>query len=548
MNFGALGHQNIYHLVINHINLIMHNTRRGGRGGRGLAARARANAASKLSEPAAVDVAPPLPLPPLPPTRTSPRRQMPSSKYAVAASSIAASSAIAASTPSVVVLNAAVAPPATCTSNLSRTSSLTANSRSASAAKARASLNKELNESFSSLSDDDDDNKDDGPVDDDDGSITTKKKGGGSDGDSEGGEKEVAVDEELNEDEIEDAMNLFEAGRDNYDDDESIGGGGGNDYAAQAYEFFDRLWHWMDPITLISEKNRRAVESCILIEAGQSVDESATTDDNVLHEHMRVAYTRLLRDISHERLESEAVRNEMLWQLKGGREPSFSGKTLWRQYKEVKKGVRALAAEMPGASNFHSLPSGTSLRDAMKKLICKKYAARKGAKKAYDDVTDAWDEIPVSWWLEHHSIVFILCLMVHRQSPAIINAAANAAPGPTRDEQRAASAASLAKERQVESVQRHSKQSSKQSSVDSLLEKTYKAARVEGMKGVAIKHRITAAEMKLRMMNENREFYIAAATDAAKGALELNQKIKSVIDNLPDKFEDLTGDNDDDTN
>ena len=75
-------------------------------------------------------------------------------------------------------------------------------------------------------------------------------------------------------------MNLFEAGRDNYDDDESIGGGGGNDYAAQAYEFFDRLWHWMDPITLISEKNRRAVESCILIEAGQSVDESATTDDN----------------------------------------------------------------------------------------------------------------------------------------------------------------------------------------------------------------------------------------------------------------------------
>ena len=68
------------------------------------------------------------------------------------------------------------------------------------------------------------------------------------------------------------------------------------------------------------------------------------------------------------------------------------------------------------------------------------------------------------------------------------------------------------------------------------------------MKGVAIKHRITAAEMKLRMMNENREFYIAAAADAAKGALELNQKIKSVIDNLPDKFEDLTGDNDDDTN
>jgi hypothetical protein len=219
----------------------------------------------------------------------------------------------------------------------------------------------------------------------------------------------------------------------------------------------------MDPITLISYKTRRAVESCILIEAGQSVDESATTDDNVLHERMRVAYTRLLRDIPRERFESEAVLDASLLQLKGGREPSFSGKTLWRQYKEVKKGVRGLAGEMPGASNFHSLLSGTSLRDAMKKLICKKFAGRKGAKKGYNDVTDAWDDIPDGWWMEHHSIVFMLCLMVHRQSPAIINAAALAAPGPTCDKQRSVNAISYAQERRVESVQRHSKQSSKQS-------------------------------------------------------------------------------------
>ncbi len=514
----------------------------GGRGGgRGLAARALANATSRRE---ADDVSPPLPpLPPLPPTRASPRRQRkPSSKYA---DTTAASSAIPATstTPRPVVL-LAVAPPATTTtstSNLSRTSSLTANSRLASAAKAREALDKELNESSD---DEDDDDDEDG---DNDRSRT------GVDDDSVGGEVEEHDDEELNDEEIEDAINLFEPNDDD-DDDASIGGG--NDYAAQTYEFFDRVWHWMDPISRISDKNRRAVESCILIEAGQSVDESATADDNILHERMRVAYTRLLREIPHERFESEAVMNEIFLQLKGGREPSFSGKTLWRQYKEVKKGVRALAAEMPGASNFHSLPSGTSLRDAMKKLICKKFAGRKGKKKVYDEVTDAWDDIPDGWWMEHHSIVFMLCLMVHRQSPAVINAAALAAPGPTRDEMRSVNSISYAQDRRVESVQRHSKQaskqaakqSSKQSSVDSLLENTYKAARVEGMKGVAIKHRITAAEMKLRMMNENREFYIAAAADAAKGALELNQKIKSVIDNLPDKFEDLTGDNDDDTN
>ena len=49
-----------------------------------------------------------------------------------------------------------------------------------------------------------------------------------------------------------------------------------NDYAAQSYKFFDCLWHWMDPFTMINDRNCRAVEVCILIEAGQTVDESAT--------------------------------------------------------------------------------------------------------------------------------------------------------------------------------------------------------------------------------------------------------------------------------
>lgn len=63
-----------------------------------------------------------------------------------------------------------------------------------------------------------------------------------------------------------------------------------------------------------------------------------------------------------------------------------------------------------------------------------------------------------------------------------------------------------------------------------------------------MKHRVTVAEMKLRMMNENREFYIAAAADASQGALELNRKIKSVIDNLPDSFDDLRGNEKGDNN
>ena len=314
----------------------------------------------------------------------------------------------------------------------------------------------------------------------------------------------------------------------------------GNNYTAEKFDFLERVWHWMYPSTVINERNRRAIEICILIEAGQAVDESSTTDETRLHENMRVTYTKLVRDIPSDRFESKAIYDAMLLQLKGGKEPSFSGKTLWRQQKEAQKNVRSLAAEMPGAANFHTLPSGHSLRDAMKKLICRKYASRKGAKKKYDDIMEAWDDIPTGWWLEHHSTVHILAMMVHRQSPTITAAAAHAEPGPTRDEQRAAVAVSIAAERRMESSKRH--QQAKPSEVDSALEKTYKSARVEGMKGVAIKHRITAAEMKLRMMNENRAFYVAAAADTATGEAELNKKIKSVIDNLPDTFEDLTGD------
>ncbi len=49
--------------------------------------------------------------------------------------------------------------------------------------------------------------------------------------------------------------------------------------------------------------------------------------------------------------------------------------------------VRSLAAEMPDAANFHLLPSGHSLCNAMKKLICKKLASRKEAKK-YNDMME----------------------------------------------------------------------------------------------------------------------------------------------------------------
>ena len=501
------------------------SNRRGGRG-RGLAAAARATAASKLAESAAAVATPSAaavatPVAAIPPLRTSPRLQ-PS-----ASSSLAASTSVNASISSETSKNQAP-----------RSSTSSAENQMGVGPSTVATPSEALMERFDLSSANQSD----------DGSVSRKKGGeyddNNDDDDSDANEKEIenigGKDDEYNDTEIGGEVNFF-AGID--DDSENPEDVGSTDYAAQDYDFFERVWHWMSPTTIITEKNRRAVEICILLEAGQAVDEGATTDENRLHENMRVIYTRLLRDIPSDHFESDAVYDAMMLQLKGGKEPSFSGKMLWRQQKEARKNVRSLAAEMPGAASFNSLPSGNSLRDAMKKLICKKFVARKGAKKTYEDVMDAWDDIHPSWWLEHYSIVHVLALMVHRQSPTIISAVANAEPGPTRDEQRAASAATVAAERRVESGKRHLQ--AKLKSGESALEKTYKSARVEGMKGVAMKHRITAAEMKLRMMNENREYYVAAAADAETGEAELNKKIKSVIDNLPDTFEDLTGDNSD---
>ena len=182
-------------------------------------------------------------------------------------------------------------------------------------------------------------------------------------------------------------------GNNNADKDDSIGKNvnGGNDYASEDYPFFDRVWHWMSPFLVINEKNRCTVEACILIEAGQAVDECATTAEKVLHEKMHMEYTWLICTIPLDCFESEEVFDVMLLQLKGAKaaEAAYTGKSLWRQQKEARRSVKNLAAEMPGASNFHCISSGQSLRDAFKKIICKKFSTRKGAKKVYVDVHDA---------------------------------------------------------------------------------------------------------------------------------------------------------------
>ena len=108
--------------------------------------------------------------------------------------------------------------------------------------------------------------------------------------------------------------------------------------------------------------------------------------------------------------------------------------------------------------------------------------------------------------------------------------------GPTRTELHNNATAVVVNERVAVSEKRKSANEE-----TTALKCVYKAARVEGMKGIAIKYRIDADEVKLWMMNQNRKFYVAAAANGEEGASELNKKIKAVIDLLPDSFDDLTG-------
>ena len=109
---------------------------------------------------------------------------------------------------------------------------------------------------------------------------------------------------------------------------------------------------------------RRAVKSALLIQVGIIVEESAATNKKCLHELMYTTYQSLLRDIPFDPFENSGVRDAMSLNYKGAKEQVCNGKSLWRQQKEVRKNVRNLAGEMPGASSFNVMPSGTGLHDA----------------------------------------------------------------------------------------------------------------------------------------------------------------------------------------
>ena len=130
------------------------------------------------------------------------------------------------------------------------------------------------NRKHSSINEDneDDDNDDDA------------NDGGSKEGDNDGGNKQ-GDDSKCNNIDNVDFEHLFE-------DDTSIER---NDYAAQEYNFMDRMWHWLlAPVATINDKNQRTIKSTLLIQAGIIVEESATTDENCLHELMYMTYQSLL--------------------------------------------------------------------------------------------------------------------------------------------------------------------------------------------------------------------------------------------------------------
>ncbi len=87
----------------------------------------------------------------------------------------------------------------------------------------------------------------------------------------------------------------------------------------------DHMWHWLAPVATINDKNRHAVESALLIQAGIIIAESAPADENHLHELMYMTYQSLLRDIPFYWFKNSRVSDAMSLNYKGAKEQVCNG-------------------------------------------------------------------------------------------------------------------------------------------------------------------------------------------------------------------------------
>lgn len=190
-----------------------------------------------------------------------------------------------------------------------------------------------------------------------------------------------------------DLMNPFENNYDDIDDDgvdANI-----NDYAADKYDFNQRLHHYMG-FSEISSRNVRAVEYCCMTQANTIVYNHQTRGRVELDdEHLKV-YLELVRDIPDSYFVNHTIKAEMLKGYVGmrgkktvagapvanGKRAAIAAAPFVRRQKKVISKVRLFASNFPKI-----LPSGKSPCDVRKAFIVKVWKADRHACKKGEEVS-----------------------------------------------------------------------------------------------------------------------------------------------------------------
>lgn len=137
------------------------------------------------------------------------------------------------------------------------------------------------------------------------------------------------------------------------------------DSAAQEFSFHDRVVHYMRGRN-VTEKNRAAVELCILCEAGTAVVNSGTTDDQGKATLIVSKYKEILSGFDSSFFSSDSIKTKMSKCLKYS-QGEFNGATMWTNYAKFRKEARKIHASLP--ATFSTMKSGEQLCDVFQRYV-----------------------------------------------------------------------------------------------------------------------------------------------------------------------------------
>ena len=213
------------------------------------------------------------------------------------------------------------------------------------------------------------------------------------DGDDDIGEEESDVNDVPdeaggnNEDNVENFVIFGDAAVDLTGEDDAII----NDFAADKYDFNQRLHHYME-YTPISSRNVRAVEYCCMTQANTIVFNNQTKGKSELDDEQLKEYLKLVADIPNSYFVNHTIKSGMLEGYSGmrgksaaaatGRRVGIAAAPFARKQKKVVAKVRLFMSNFP-----KQLPSGKTPCDMRKAFIVKVWKADKIAQKKEDKVS-----------------------------------------------------------------------------------------------------------------------------------------------------------------